>query len=166
MGRYHGADYKVIFWLHTFITPSGWLETVSEKKHHAWEIRNLTLSWLLENWKVICSTEGESRRVLFPSSVFSFCCPCSSVWDQLRRRIGVRTRSDSCPAGQYLLENYGARGLHTRHQSVLVIALDPNAFPSNVFVSAYWAETKQLQLLPLWKKSASYTTDFKSRVGG
>lgn len=67
-------------------SPSGWLETVTEKKHNAWEIRNLTLPWLLENCKVICSAEGESRRVLFPSSVFSFCCPCFSVWDQLGRK--------------------------------------------------------------------------------
>lgn len=44
------------------------------------------LLWLLANCKVIGSSEGESRRVLFPSSVFSFCCTCSSVWDQLGRK--------------------------------------------------------------------------------
>lgn len=67
-------------------SPSGWLETVSEKTHHAWKIRNLTLLCLLSNCKVIDSAEGESRRDLFPSSVFSFCCPCFSVWDQLGRK--------------------------------------------------------------------------------
>lgn len=147
--------------------PSGWLETVSEKTHHAQEIRNFTLLWLLANC-IIDSAEGESKRVLSPSSVFSFCCPCSSIWDQLGRKKGQVSGPDpdSCPGGPFLLENYGARRLHTRPQSWLVAALDPNAPPSSIFVFANGDQPKQLQLLPLWKKSASYSIDFKSRVSG
>lgn len=76
---------------------------------------------------------------------------------------------DSHPAS-YILHHFGARMSHSRcwrPQSWPVFALDPNVIPLKGFFLHLRDQFKQQQLLSLWKKPISYSTDSNSMsVGG